>query len=697
MPSISTLSANDPVSRAVHRFTHSASRFPVPLIATSYDIAIRSGLADVAVTRRFLNSEAGPIEATLTFPLPVHAVLYSMEARIGDRVLKAVARPRKAARETYEDAIDRGKTTVLHEELLPGVHMLSVGQVGPGAEITVTARFAVALAAIEGRIALRIPTTVGDIYGDSGLPDSDDLAHGGPVIAADVSIATDGSVPVLAGGTLADGRARVPLDRPIVVELRDWRPAPLHGRAADGTAVRLTFEPAPSGSAPVSAAVLVDHSGSMAEPCVAGGGISKHAAVLIGLSEAACLGEADRLGLWEFDTGVREVGAANGPGWRALVRQLSGPAGGTEIGGAIEAVLAAATPADIVLVTDGKSHALDVHGLARRGGRFTVVLIGEDSLEANVGHLAALTGGDIVVPLGSEVGAAVSAALRFLRLPRTSPQREGEGRGAIVRSGLAIHVDAEPAPAAETDPRFDRAAGAYAARLRLRALPEAEAIRLAEAEGLVTHLTSLVLVDEAGATQDSVPVARKVALPGPAMAMWSGGPAPSAAVMCALAAPVSRSLVKPRACAMPAGSVGAGRPAALNPPVTVERKTARRLAGEPEAAEPRKELADAAPVRALAGLARRIDWRTQGQRLVDGDLGGLPRAIAEAIQQAADFAPIQRMAERLGISALKLVVSLLARAAGAHDRHAARVARALLGRADPKEVQRATHRMGLGA
>lgn len=695
MPSISTLSANDPVSRAVQLFTHSAARVPVPLIATAYDIAIRSGLADVAVSRRFLNSEAGAIEATLTFPLPVHAVLYALEARIGERVLKAVAKPRKAARETYEDAIDRGKTTVLHEELLPGVHMLSVGQVAPGAEIVVTARFAVALAAVDGRVTLRIPTTVGDIYGDSGLSDSDDLAHGGPVIAADVTVDTDGCVPVIAGGTLAGGKARVPLDRPIVVELQGWRPAPLTGRSADGNGVSLSFEQSPGGTAPVSAAVLVDHSGSMNEPCAAAGGLSKHSAVLIGLSEAAGLGEADRLSLWEFQSHPREVGAADGPGWRALVRQLSAPAGGTEIDGAIGAVLANAAPADVLLITDGKSHALDVHALARRGTRFTVVLIGEDSLEANVGHLAALTGGDIVVPLGSDVGPAVTSALRYLRLPRPAPSR---GQGAepvpivIVRSGLTISAAFGATAVGAADVRFDRAIGAYAARLRLRELSEADAVRLAVAEGLVTHLTSLVLVDEAGATQPGIPATRKVALPSPARAVMAfGGHAPARSHCTMMLSVAAQPCTAPRAEASPTRKLAG--PAASPVGAGTGNHRARGAAAE----DKRKELVAAAPVRALAGLSRQIDWLTQGQRLADGDLGGLPPATAEAIQQAADFVPVQRVAERLGIPALKLVVGLLARSAAAHDRHAARVARALLGRADPREVQRASHRMGLAA
>src|SRR5262249_42294253 len=61
-----------------------------------------------------------------------------------------------------------------------------------------------------------------------------------------------------------------------------------------------------------------------------------------------------------------------------------------------------------------------------------------------------------------------------------------------------------------------RAVAALAASLALPTLATAEAAKLAEAEGLVTHLTSLVLVDESGATQESVPASRKVPLATPA-------------------------------------------------------------------------------------------------------------------------------------------------------------------------------------
>ena len=64
------------------------------------------------MVRTFRNNEEESIEATLTFPLPVHAVLYSLEACIAGRTLKAVARAKATARQTYEDAIETGKSTV---------------------------------------------------------------------------------------------------------------------------------------------------------------------------------------------------------------------------------------------------------------------------------------------------------------------------------------------------------------------------------------------------------------------------------------------------------------------------------------------------------------------------------------------------------------------------------------------------------
>src|SRR5262245_19903843 len=187
------------------------------------------------------------------------------------------------------------------------------------------------------------------------------------------------------------------------------------------------------------------------------------------------------------------------------------------IGRALDAAMASGAH-DIVLVTDGKSHSLDVGKLARSGVRFTVVLIGEDSLEANVGHLAALTGGEIFVPEGADVAAAVRSAVRAMRQPAGDPRV-----GHLRRSGLVMWARrrADLSASASALPKGDRAAAAYAASLLLASLTEKEAATLAEMEGLVTHLTSLVLVDEEGAKQAGLPATRKVALPTPRTSMQS--------------------------------------------------------------------------------------------------------------------------------------------------------------------------------
>ena len=169
---------------------------PLPLVATTFNVVLDAGLAIVTTTRRFRNTEEASIEATITFPVPVHATLFALKARIGDRVLDAHAKRKDAARMDYEGALERGKTAVLHEEVLRGVHMLSVGHVVPGAEIEVQSSFAVALTNLNGRGALRIPLTVGDIYGRSGLPDSDDLAHGGTLPLADLAVQCPGGSAV---------------------------------------------------------------------------------------------------------------------------------------------------------------------------------------------------------------------------------------------------------------------------------------------------------------------------------------------------------------------------------------------------------------------------------------------------------------------------------------------------------------------
>ncbi|HLY56991.1 MAG TPA: VIT domain-containing protein, partial [Stellaceae bacterium] len=419
---------------------------PVPLVGTHIDVRIAGGLAVVSTERRFRNAESQSIEATITFPIPTAATLTGLVAEIDGRLLTARCQRRTAARETYEAAIDAGKTGVLHEELLRGAHMLSVGHIPAGAEMRITSVWAAPMSLHGTDQLLRIPTTVGEIFGRSPLPDSDDLAAGPHVHTADLSVTADGTV-TLVGGQLADGRAHVLLNAPIEIIIAGAAPRALEGVAADGRRVILAVRPAAEGEAALDLELLLDESGSMASPGTPGGA-TKWDALIDGLSKvAASLRPEDRIAVRAFSNSPRLVGEANGHELERLIRSVTPNNGGTEIGQALESATGPSGRRDVLLVTDGKSHAIDVQAIARRGRRVTTILIGEDSLEAHVGLLSALTGGEIFVSSGDDAGTAAAAAIKTLRRGHRvpSPIEGAPAEVRVHRGGMVVEAHWEAA------------------------------------------------------------------------------------------------------------------------------------------------------------------------------------------------------------------------------------------------------------
>jgi hypothetical protein len=666
MPAVAPQATVDPLRALIAGAFTSETERPIPLLSTSFDVSVDAGLVIVATKRLFRNDEPNSIEATITFPVPVHATLFALEARVDGRILKARAQRQERARKTYEDAVERGKGAVLHEEVLRGVHMLSVGHIPPGAEVEVSTIWATTLTVVDDRAFLRIPLTVGDIYGRPPLSDSDALIHVGSIQTAELVVhCSDGSVE-LVGGRLDDGRAQVGLDAPIDLVVTNWMPRDLVGLAADGREVVLRVEPQLAGDEALNVALLIDHSGSMADACSGDVcGITKHQAVITGLKSVAnCLGDLDAVELWEFDDSVTRIGSTQvstrepvpgalsprGPRerLRAMIDRLGGPAGGTEIGSALASVTSRSAARDVLLVTDGKSYALDVQALAQTGRRFVVVLVGEDSLEANVGHLAALTGGDIFVVAGTELRDGIAAALGTLRQPCELPSRvAGELAEVKVRRGNAI-LSAKWRPSIEPsgDTVLARAVAAVAASLALPALDADAAARLAEAEGLVTHLTSLVLVDEAAEVQDGVPAARKIALPTPRTTL----------ALMEMGAPV------------------------------FHRATVRDGFYELAANTARIEL---------LRVASQIDWDGSPNQLRSGDLSAVDPTAARLIERAATIPEVVEVGQRLNIDPIVLIIALLARAHASANRSAARLQRAVLGGAISTELEELALILGL--
>jgi len=614
------------------------ARRPIPLVSTRFYVEIDGGLAAVVTKRVFRNDEAESIEATITFPVPVHAVLFGLEARIDGRIVKARARRRTFAREAYEGAIERGKAAVLHEEVLRGVHMLSIAHLGPGREIEVTSAWVSALIFVGGRGQIRIPLTVGDIYGRSGLPDSDDLLLGGPVQTADLFVRCKNGVVDLLGDHLNDGHARIALNAPIDLIVTQAVDKELRGVAADGREVVLRITPYGGGDAALNVAVLVDHSASMGSTCTGrADSITKHQAIVNGLkSIAQSLGDADIIDLWEFNDRLAHVGSSHDTEAPKLIARLTGPAGVTEIGAALLGTIAASSARDVLLITDGQSHALDVQMLARMGRRITVVLVGHESLEANVGHLAALSGGDIFVAAGTEIAYVLITAIGTLRAPFEPPYPIGASLDLVrvVRGSAVLEAEWRPAAQPVIDSLQIPSVAAMAASLALPALDGERAAQLAEAEGLVTHLTSLVLVDEAGEVQEGVPATRKIALARPTRTVFYE---------------------------------------------TLRAATDREEFGwgGVEAAEGRRG-SQSIGLAAMPIIGSRIDWDISPNQLIAGDLSALDPQDAQLIERAAAWPEVIALAKQMNIAPIVLIVALIAWWQSPRNRSAARIAKAIL-------------------
>jgi hypothetical protein len=555
--------------------------------------------------------------------------------------------------------------------------MISVGHMAPGAEIVVSVKFAIALSKAGERITMRIPTTVGDIYGSSGLSESDDLVHGGPAATARLNVKCTQGRPTLRTGRLSENTAEVPLNRPIDIDIEDWTPDTLVGRAHDGTRITLDIKPSRAEDTSIDAAILVDRSYSMTDPCADLGGLNKHSATILGLSEAGQhVMKGDRLSLWQFNFEADFIGPANRENWGETLNLFSAPEGGTEIGRAIDAVLERSPPPDVVLITDGKSHALDVHRLASTGTRFTVVLIGEDSLEANVGHLAQLSGGEIFIADGPAIATALESALLSLRRPPANLYREPESEpvSLCVRRGGMMIAAAWHGSGRETIAQgHDRAVAAYTAGLRLVSMPEARAVELAQSEGLVTHLTSLVLVDEEAESVDALPVTRKVPLPTP----------------CAAPVPISRSGI--------AGDImfALGPCAVASPSPAPRRRDDSRSRPSQDPHFP-SETIPGEKASAAYLMRHRIDWKIAAPALQSGGLQSVPHDVAEAIRTEAGRAEVAALAQKLGKPAVALVAAIIA-ATVRGDRHAERLARKVLAGADLQEIATVAALLGIDA
>ncbi len=431
MPYLNIRSANDvhTLPDYVTAVAESRSAQEAVLTKTSYEIDIRSGLAFVKLTRKFENKESKPIEAIMTFPVPFDAAVTGITTVIDGRKLVGVSQAKTKARETYEEAIDNGKAAILHEQLLQGLHMISVANVKPGSHIEVEATFVAPLSVVEGTGKLRIPLTIGQIYGDLPLQASDQIVANGPNGVAEVVIRND-QATLMNGQIVSDDKQAVQLGHVLNIEVPDIKFFAMSEKGKDGRSVTLNFKAAPPSVQPLEFDLLLDASGSMMDrdEC----GVQKWDAMLIALRNVEALGlhDEDKIHLWTFSGSTQYAGVATKKTLSSLVRNLDFAKGTTDLNGAIKTVASMREGANILVMTDGRAGYLDHDGLMQHGLRVTAVLFGADALEANIGSLAQQTGGQMFISFGRQTSQG--------RCRRHSLNAKCSGPGQVKRHAAGI-------------------------------------------------------------------------------------------------------------------------------------------------------------------------------------------------------------------------------------------------------------------
>ncbi len=173
----------------LYRSTSSGRYESVPLVHTDVALDVRGLVAAATVTQQYVNSNTEPIEAVYVFPLPHDAVVYDMEIRIGNRLIRSVIREREEAKRVYESAKSEGKRAALVEEERPNIFTASVANLMPGDHVDVRLRYVQPLLWEDGRMRLVFPMVVGPRY----IPGTQAISHNGTGWAPDTDVVPDAS------------------------------------------------------------------------------------------------------------------------------------------------------------------------------------------------------------------------------------------------------------------------------------------------------------------------------------------------------------------------------------------------------------------------------------------------------------------------------------------------------------------------
>ena len=98
-------------------------------------------MAEVSVVQEYVNSEQKAIEVIYFFPVEEGAAVTKVEAEVDGRRVVGQVKKRETARQEYQEAVRRGSTAIMAEEVKADIVELRVGRLGAGAVCKVRRHF----------------------------------------------------------------------------------------------------------------------------------------------------------------------------------------------------------------------------------------------------------------------------------------------------------------------------------------------------------------------------------------------------------------------------------------------------------------------------------------------------------------------------------------------------------------------------
>ncbi len=166
----------DKIGGRVEAVTSSGDTLIFPTLKTDIDVDIQGDLARVTVQQTFANPLNTPLNVTYLFPLNKEAAVYKMVMEVGEEVVQAQIKKKKAAQATFDQAKREGKSAALLKQHSPNMFTQDIANLMPELPIKVTLHYVQTLLKVDGAYEVVIPLVVGPRFQPhAGIaPESDD-------------------------------------------------------------------------------------------------------------------------------------------------------------------------------------------------------------------------------------------------------------------------------------------------------------------------------------------------------------------------------------------------------------------------------------------------------------------------------------------------------------------------------------------